>query len=621
MIKYGFTLKKLVVRGEDKKDAVLAFDKGLNIVAGASDTGKSFAFECINYILGSKDVPERPIEANGYDRVLLEIEDNSNKQISTFQRSMNESEMSKIYHVYSDIANMENCDIETLSSKHDAKESLSKLLLSICNCKYENVLAAVSNGRTRAFSFRDLVHINMLSETRVVGKNSPVYTSDNKKDTSRTSEATSFHTLILGKDYKKAKKSEDPEVAKARLKGQVEELTILCDTLRQEISECMKHTEGKKYEDVKSEIGRLKTLVEEKKKLIAIEEDRYKIFKEEYYELVRKQERTEANAKKFCLLKKNYESDIERLNFIEEAHCYTEQLVDVKCPVCNSSFNNYPDKETTDNSLYYIALEKEKQKLSMQLSDLQETIDDFNKDILILNKEFENKNQEMLVLEQNIINELKPIVTKALDELDILFNIRDFFMKISNNEQRIESLNDRINILNEKISTKRVNGNVGEIIYSPEELIKDLCDNMKELLLEWDFENSDVYFNFEKNDVIVGNKEKISFGKGARAIINTAFVIGTMQYCLSRNLPHPTFVVIDSPLTTYKEKDKKKGELNEEVLDSVKQAFFKNLSEMSKDYQIIIFDNVAPPANLKDIKYHHFSGNKDIDRMGFIPQN
>ena len=36
------------------------------MIAGASDTGKSFAFECINFGFGSSDVPELPPEADGY---------------------------------------------------------------------------------------------------------------------------------------------------------------------------------------------------------------------------------------------------------------------------------------------------------------------------------------------------------------------------------------------------------------------------------------------------------------------------------------------------------------------------------------------------------------------------
>ncbi|WP_199930270.1 hypothetical protein [Brevibacillus brevis] len=37
MNKFGIIIKKLVLRGSGKEDATLIFDKGLNVVAGASD--------------------------------------------------------------------------------------------------------------------------------------------------------------------------------------------------------------------------------------------------------------------------------------------------------------------------------------------------------------------------------------------------------------------------------------------------------------------------------------------------------------------------------------------------------------------------------------------------------
>ena len=43
MMKSKFFLKRLVLGGNNKKNAILNFEEGLNVIAGASDTGKSFA--------------------------------------------------------------------------------------------------------------------------------------------------------------------------------------------------------------------------------------------------------------------------------------------------------------------------------------------------------------------------------------------------------------------------------------------------------------------------------------------------------------------------------------------------------------------------------------------------
>ena len=96
-----------------------------------------------------------------------------------------------------------------------------------------------------------------------------------------------------------------------------------------------------------------------------------------------------------------------------------------------------------------------------------------------------------------------------------------------------------------------------------------------------------------------------------------------MNYCLSRDLCHPGVVILDSPLTTYKEKDKKKGENDESVGQGTKEKFYTMLADdkSSKSKQIIVFDNEEPSEEVKGrINYLHFSGEASIGRKGFIPE-
>lgn len=142
MNSFGIEIKKLVLQGEGKQDAILTFKTGLNVVAGASDTGKSFAYECINYAFGSTDIPAKPNEVAGYNEVLLEIVDKLSKQTITLKRSLNESDKANIYYFYSDIQHIVDDNFEVLSSASQAKRSLSSKLLNLCKCRYENILTS-----------------------------------------------------------------------------------------------------------------------------------------------------------------------------------------------------------------------------------------------------------------------------------------------------------------------------------------------------------------------------------------------------------------------------------------------------------------------------------------------
>ena len=53
--KMGFYIKELRVIGKNKTPAFLRFSEGANVIAGGSDTGKSYAFSCITYALGAEN--------------------------------------------------------------------------------------------------------------------------------------------------------------------------------------------------------------------------------------------------------------------------------------------------------------------------------------------------------------------------------------------------------------------------------------------------------------------------------------------------------------------------------------------------------------------------------------
>ena len=83
----GFRLRFLGFFGPQKPPATVAFGPGLNVLYGASNTGKSFIVEAIDFMLGGgqalRDIPERV----GYDLVLLGIE-TFDGQAFTVWRSM-----------------------------------------------------------------------------------------------------------------------------------------------------------------------------------------------------------------------------------------------------------------------------------------------------------------------------------------------------------------------------------------------------------------------------------------------------------------------------------------------------------------------------------------------------
>src|SRR5688500_5860101 len=82
----GLRIRFLSFHGPVRETATVEFGPGLNVVFGASNTGKSFIVDTIDFMLGGnrplRDIPERV----GYNQILLAVETLAGEEF-TIQRS------------------------------------------------------------------------------------------------------------------------------------------------------------------------------------------------------------------------------------------------------------------------------------------------------------------------------------------------------------------------------------------------------------------------------------------------------------------------------------------------------------------------------------------------------
>jgi hypothetical protein len=129
---------------------------------------------------------------------------------------------------------------------------------------------------------------------------------------------------------------------------------------------------------------------------------------------------------------------------------------------------------------------------------------------------------------------------------------------------------------------------------------KEFADVVADVLLEWGFPGQNkVFFDPGTCDLVIDGKERRHNGKGVRAIKHAAFKVALLLYCRARKLPHPGFLVLDTPLLTYRDPMKKPGDkltTDEEELRNtdLKERFFEHLGHIGTDAQFMIFENVDP---------------------------
>ena len=80
-------------------------------------------------------------------------------------------------------------------------------------------------------------------------------------------------------------------------------------------------------------------------------------------------------------------------------------------------------------------------------------------------------------------------------------------------------------------------------------------------------------------------------------------------------MPHPGFVVLDSPLIAYKE-----PKVDDEGISGtdLKARFYEYLQASAGEQQVFIVDNTEPPPDFL-AKATHFTKNPAIPRCGLFP--
>lgn len=89
-----------------------------------------------------------------------------------------------------------------------------------------------------------------------------------------------------------------------------------------------------------------------------------------------------------------------------------------------------------------------------------------------------------------------------------------------------------------------------------------------------------------------------------------------MEYCAGKDSPHPGFVILDSPLLSYKEPDGPEDDLSKTNLNG---NFYRSLLQMKKNMQVIIVENTDPPSDVElGNRVEHFSGMEIEERFGLF---
>lgn len=612
----GLLFRYLAFFGPGKSPADLIFSPGLNVICGASETGKSFIVESIDFMLGKenpvRDIPER----DGYDRIRLAIESSGWPPL-TIDRSVEGGNFQCYEEVLKE--NPAQSEPKILRWKHSAarQDTLSFTLLARTGLA-SKVLRRNAAGDTRSLSFRDIVRLCAATEEKIQGRDSPLLSG---QYTTATAEYAAFKLLLTGVDDSALVATKEVSDRGEQDTGKIDLLDKMIADLQVELDE-----EGIKEEDLNNQLSHLDAhITEQNESLTKVQRTLDDLLEKRgnaAQELRSRRARLaeiEELVERFKLLDSHYQTDIDRLAAIHESGIMFVHLEQQPCPLCGAlPGDQHLEVECEGNTEAVVqAADAEMVKINRLRNELMDTITSLTSEQQQLVESLSQFENDYKAYERELNDIAKPAVSTE----------RISYNQLVTDRAKIMLLLDKVNRLkNLVVQRDNLNGKQPEITSDSSSSRTQVSNNVldefakmiEDILQDWHFPNSErVFFDQSKRDLQIAGKDRGSTGKGLRAITHAAMKIGLMEFCCERNLPHPGFVVLDSPLLAYW---KPEGDDDDLRGTDLKERFYRYLLGLGQNNQVIIIENEHPPNFVfTEGNVILFTKNLHQGRYGFFP--
>lgn len=618
-------INKFVLVGQ-RKNYIVPFHRGLNVIYGDSDTGKSSILNLINYCLGSSKVDMYDELEYGGKYCLLEVL--LNGKVYTIKRDI--FAPSQFIEVYS--SNIENMDcVFPFQYGHNYnKEGPAGYFSDFLLQALEIPLIRVKKAPTKVDSeisrvgFRDIFKFCYLDQDEVGSKylldlkNRSVFVKN--KETFKfihnilDSQITELQNDLADKERNKKDLKNKYNVIKAFLsETQLKPITMLKDEFVEIDSQ---------LDVINAEISELNAKMTSNTVYNNELREHIQKFKNSIIDLNNTQKQIESNIEQNIKLKKEYDKDITKLQSAVEvkAKLPDVSIKEVDCPICHKKMNIHDLKGCLgDNSADYLkeeinALKRRKKNLS-NLIDVQ-----VNEVSLIESK------KELFVVDLNkaeilLDNNTKDFISPFISQRDGLISQRSslseqkskitYFLKLRN---QLDLINDEIQDLQKHIDSLQIKINeLKTNAPSASEIVSILGNYLKGFLDFVKIKNpNNVGISAEDFLPIVRNKNYSELTSGGlRTLTSVGYFISLLINSIEYNTNLPSFLMIDTIgkylgktkdkylYETNKSHDEKEGISDpDKYLNIYKYLIYlcknKEKTQQGVNFQIIIVDNEIP---------------------------
>jgi hypothetical protein len=598
-----FILRRLAFTGTSKALSDLYFVDGVNVVWGASNAGKSFIVKALDYMCGARSTLPDVRERQGYEICWLELDLPMSRR-TTLARSLAGGGFKVFSGMIDDAQGA--VPIRTLTAAHLPNgESLSSFLLAELGVADKRI-AKNLQGETNPFTFRHFAAYVFTEETPMMAEWSPIRIAPQSGETFDKNVLKFILTGIDDSAVVVTKSVGDQRTANA---GKIEIIEDLIAAAAEELKRLFPDDEDVDTLDLEAQEAALSRTINEQHAMLAQHQSELDRLRSDRRGALNSREELEdrvaeiaVTLERFGLLADVYDSDVGRLESLEEGAAALMAGARRPCPLCGAE----PEHQHEVHGLEHI--ERSQRAVRAEIGKIRIERADLGKATASLKAE-----QEGLIVR---IDRLSTLIASFDEQIDTVrpleANSRNAYEELDRARQRlrdglahikrIEGLDGRKNALEafKPTPTRRdsITVGVGGVIGH------EFASTVQLILRAWRFPGDPVVsFDDKTHDILIDGKDRRGNGKGVRALMNAAYKIAVLVYCRAKGLPHPGVVVLDSPLLSYRDPHTSKhGELSADeqavTQTGLNEHFYRYLLDHGEGAQFLIVENDAPPFDL-----------------------
>ena len=608
-----FYIKYIAASGDKVAFSKIEFDKGINIIHGPSNTGKSYVLGCINFMFGGAN-PFTKV-STGYDTISIRFENDEGEYVCaerTIIDGKSKERGNNTVKVTTSVQNINGGEYK-ISDK-----TYSDLLLKLIGVDSRHKIIAKQDGTQHDLTIRTIFHFLYLDEDHIFGKPTPFYSPTYNNVTACLS-ALLF--LLDGKDYQEILPTLSAEERKKKgiqRAGVIQYLDNKIQELMKRRAEVVAAMAEMEDIDIEAAMDSVLGEIDSIDRQIVIASEESKGLAEQIYSATSRLEEVRFLQERYQALRSQYASDIRRLKFITDGERKMDRIPRlVVCPFCDQKMKD----GSSEKSSYLNASDSEMERIKAQMQDLKDAQKDVDSEAASLEAKIaslQNKNEEIT----SVINEeLRPRAAE-------LKNTVTSYRRILLQRREIYALEMMASELNSDITYETPDEDESNVKFQPRKILVDsghwrgINVSFETMVQECAYPGKPVArIDIDTCDPVVGGKLKSDEGKGYRAFLNTIMLFNLMRYMDAHGRYASHFLFLDSPILSLKEKKRDIAE-SEKITPEMRTSLFNYMISHCEGDQVIISENELPDGvDYSSAKLIEFTKDERKGIYGFLRTN